>query len=83
MQHMGAEYQSHEGITPAYFFRHMGLLHHTAAQGDQQMRLTTLQRLQGAHIAEHPVLCMLPHRAGVEQNKIRLFRRLCKTEAFP
>ena len=45
------------------------------------MRPPALDHFQGAHIAEHAVLSVFPHRTGVEKNKIRLVRPLGKTEA--
>ena len=49
------------------------LLHHTAAQGNDEFGVAVFDVLERADVAEHPVLGVFPHGAGVEENEVRLF----------
>ena len=71
-----AEHQVHKGVTLAQLVHHGGLLGHAAAQADDEPGLFLLEALQRAHIAEHPLLGVLAHGAGVEEDEVRLFRRV-------
>ena len=44
----------------------MLLLRHAAANADDEPRIFFLELFQRADVAEHPLLCMLAHRTGVE-----------------
>ena len=63
-----AEHEVHIGVALAQLFHHMLLVGHASAQADDQAGLFLLEALEGAHIAEHPLLGVLTHSAGVEQN---------------
>ena len=78
---MGAEDQIHKGVALPQFLRHMLLLDHAPAKTDDQPRMAALEIFQRPHVAEHPVLRMLPHRAGVKKDQIRLLRPLGEAEA--
>ena len=58
------------GIALAQLFYHMFLVGHAAAQADHQAALFLLQALQCTHIAEHALLGVLPHGAGVEEDEV-------------
>ena len=57
------------GIALAQLFHHMLLVGHAAAQADHQAALFLLQALQCTHIAEHALLGVLSHGAGVEEDE--------------
>lgn len=59
----------------------MLLLHHAAAASDYNARIFKLVGFEHAHIAENPVLSMLAHGAGVENNKLSLCAFLRKAIA--
>lgn len=61
--------------------RHPGLLGHAAAQADHLLRILLLGVGQGAQVAEHPVLRVLPDGAGVQEHQIGLLRVLGEGEA--
>ncbi len=63
---MSAEYQTDKRKAVVYAVRNVLLLHHTAAERDQNLRMTALQILERAYISEHPVLGVLANGAGVE-----------------
>ena len=69
------------GIGLADPLRHPGLLGHAAAQGDDLLRVLLFRVGQGAQVAEHPVLRVLPDGAGVQDHQVRLFRVLGEGEA--
>ena len=68
---MGAEHQIHMTEGFANFFRHVGLLHGAATEADDLVGLTALGVGQGAHVAQHPQLCVLPDGTGVDDDDIR------------
>ena len=78
---LGAEDQVHVAIGLADLLSHVLLLHHAAAQADELLRVAALGVDQGAHVAEHPLLGVLPDGAGVEDDEIRLLHILRQGEA--
>ena len=50
---------------------YVGLLGHTAAQADNLVWVFPLAVDQRAHVAEHPLLRVLPDGAGVDDNDVR------------
>ena len=46
----------------------MGLLHHAAAQADDLVGVAALGMGQGPYVAQHPLLGVLPHGAGVDDH---------------
>ena len=68
-----AEDEIHMGIARADFVGDGLLLHHTAAQGNDELGVAVFDGLKRADVAEHPVLGVFPHGAGVEENEVRLF----------
>ena len=62
--------QVHIGVAAAQFFHHLLLVGHAAAQPDDEARLFLLEALEGPHVAEHPLLGVLPHGAGVEEDQV-------------
>ena len=80
-QGLGAEHQIHVGIGLFDPLRHSGLLGHAAAQADHLLRILLLGVGQGAQVAEHPVLRVLPDGAGVQEHQIGLLRVLGEGEA--
>ena len=65
-----AEHQIHIGVALAQLFHNVFLVGHAAAQSDDEAGLFFLKALQRAHVAEHPLLGVLTHGAGVEQNQV-------------
>ena len=65
-----AKHKVNIGIALAQLFHHMFLVGHTAAQADHQAALFLLQALQCTHIAEHALLGVLTHGAGVEEDEV-------------
>ena len=51
----------------------MLLVGHAAAQADDEAGLFFLEPFQRAHVAEHPLLSVLTHSAGIEQNQVSIF----------
>ena len=74
----GAEHEIDEGIAPADLFRHVRLLHHAAAERNDHIPLFRLDGLERADVAVNPVLGVFAHRAGIEQNEIRILPRIGK-----
>ena len=62
---MRAEHQIYQRIGFFDALGDPGLLGHAAAQGDDHLRVFLFRVGQGAQIAEHPVLGVLPDGAGV------------------
>ena len=56
----------------------MLLVGHTAAQADDQAGLFFLKALQRAHVAEHPLLGVLTHGAGIEQDQVGILRLIAQ-----
>ena len=75
------EDQIHIGIALAQLFHHMLLVGHAAAQADHQAGLFLLEALQGTHVAEDPLLGVLPHGAGVEEDQVRVLRLVAQAVA--
>ena len=69
------------GIALAQLFYHMFLVGHAATQADHQAALFLLQALQCTHIAEHALLGVLPHGAGVEEDEICILRLIAQAVA--
>ena len=69
---MGAEHQIHHRVGFFDLLRHVLLLHHAPADGDNLLRLIFLCVVQRAHIAQHPHLRVLPDGAGVHHDHVRL-----------
>ena len=65
-----AKHQIHIGVTLAQLFHNVLLVSHAAAQADDETGLFFLEPLQRAHVAEHPLLGVLAHGAGVEQDQV-------------
>ena len=65
-----AEHKVHIGIALAQLFHHVLLVGHASAQADDQARLFFLESLQGTYVAEHTLLGMLTHGAGVEEDQV-------------
>ena len=51
----------------------MLLVGHAAAQTDDKAAFFLLETLQRAHVAEHALLGVLAHGAGVEQDEVGIF----------
>lgn len=81
MNDVGAEDEAHEGIAFPEFFRDVILLRHAAAHADEHIRAAAFERLEGADVAENPILGMLPDGASVEQDEIRVVGLLGEAEA--
>ena len=69
---VGAEDQVHMPEGLPQFFRDVGLLSHAAAQADDLVGVFPLGVGQRAHIAQHPLLGVLPDGAGVDDDDRRL-----------
>ncbi len=63
------------------FLRHMGLLGHAAAQTDQGVRVPALHVDQSSHVAEDPLLGVLPDGAGVDDDDPGLLLVVGEAEA--
>ena len=59
----------------------MFLVGHTTAEADDETGLFLFQSLEGAHVAEHSLLGVFPHRAGVEEDEVCILRFLTKAVA--
>ena len=80
---MGAKDQVHVAIGLADLLGHMLLLHHAAAQTDELLRVAALGVDQSTHVAQHPLLGVLPDGAGVDDDNAGLLRVIGKTKAHP
>ena len=69
---MGAEDQIHDPVGFFQLFRHVGLLHHAAADRDDLVGVALLGVVQCAHIPQHPLLRVLSDGAGVEDHHVGL-----------
>ena len=58
------------------------LARHAAAHADDQVRIRFLQLARAAEVGEDFFLRFFAHRAGVEENDVRVFRRVGLDEAF-
>ena len=54
----------------AQLVRHMLLLGHAAAQADDLFRVAPLTVNQSAHVAQHPLLGVLPDGAGIDDDEV-------------
>ena len=59
----------------------MLLVGHAAAQADDEAGLFFLKALQRAHVAEHPLLGVLTHGAGVEQDQVGILGLIAQAVA--
>ena len=81
MQRMGAEHQPDKRKAVIDTVGDMFLLHHAAAERNQNLRVLSFEIFKRADVSEHSVLGMLADCAGVEQNKIRFVWRVHKIKA--
>ena len=65
----------------AQLFHHVLLVGHTAAEADDEAGLFFFQSLEGTHVAEHSLLGVFPHRAGVEEDEVCILRFLAQAVA--
>ena len=59
----------------------MLLVGHASAQANDQAGLFLLEALEGTHIAEHPLLGVLTHSAGVEEDQVGVLRLVAQAVA--
>ena len=59
----------------------MGLLGHASADTDDEPRIALLELFQRTDVAEHPMLGVFPHRAGIEQDEVRLLHVVTDAKA--
>ena len=76
-----AEHQIHIGVALAQLFHNVFLVGHAAAQSDDEAGLFFLKALQRAHVAEHPLLGVLTHGAGVEQDQVGILGLIAQAVA--
>ena len=76
---MRAKHQIYNRIGFFDLFRHMFLLHHTAANSNNLLRIRFFGMVECSDVSENAHLCMLPHCAGVYDDDIRIKFILCKT----
>ena len=69
---MRAEYEIDNRIGFFYFFSHVLLLHHAAADGDYLVGVILLCVVQRADVAENAHLGVLAHGAGVDDDDVGL-----------
>ena len=69
------------GVAFAHLFHDLLLIGHAAAQPDQKARFFLLEALEGPDVAEDPLLGVLPHGAGVEEDQVGLFRGVAQAVA--
>jgi hypothetical protein len=70
MERLRAEHEIH--VWRALHDRRAFLARHAAADADDEIGLLALQELHAAEIVEHALLRLFAHRAGVEQQNVRL-----------
>ena len=80
-QGVGAEDQIHVAVGLPDFLGGLGLLHHAPAQADELFRVAALHVDQGASVAQHPLLGVLPDGAGVDDDDPGLLLVLGEAEA--
>ncbi len=80
-QHLGAKDQVHMAVGFLHLLGHVGLLGHAAAQADELAGVAPLHMHQGPHVAQHPLLGVLPDGAGVDDDDIGLLLVLGKAIA--
>ena len=71
-QHVGAEHQVHVAEGLFDLVGHVLLLGHAAAHADDLVRVAALHVDQGAQVAQHPLLRVLPDGAGVQDDDLGL-----------
>ena len=69
---MRAEHDVDERERRADALRHVRLLHHAAADGDEHRGIAALDVFQRADVAVDTVLSVLADRTGIEEDEIRL-----------
>ena len=69
---MRAEHEIHHAEALFQLLGHAGLLHHAAADRDEQVRVLRLGVDERAHVAQHAHLRVLAHGAGVDDYQISL-----------
>ena len=69
---VGAEDQIHKGIALFDPLHLVGLLHHAAAQAHNGPRMALLPAPGLSQVAVDLQVCILPHRAGVVEDQVRL-----------
>ena len=69
---VGAKDQIHKGITFFQLFNHRFLLHHAAAESNLHTRSAPFQSIQLPKPSIDALICVVPHCAGVENDKIRI-----------
>ena len=70
-------------VTLLDFFRHMRFAHHAAADKNSLAGMAALGMHQRAEIAQHPLLGMFAHRAGIDDNQVcTLFRIRSESASF-
>ena len=72
VQIVGAKSQINEAVLLQNLLCHFGLLHHAAADSDDQMGLFFFQFLEPRHVAQGAPLGIIAHTAGVEDDKVRV-----------
>ena len=80
-KHMGTKDQVHVAVGFPDFLGHLGLLGHAPAQADQGIRVAALHVDQGPHVAEDPLLGVLPDGAGVDDDDPGLLLAVGEAEA--
>ena len=80
VQRLRAEHQV--DVRRARDDRRAFLARHAAAHADDQVRIRFLQLAHAAEVGEDFFLRLFAHRAGVEENDVRVFRRVGLDEAF-
>ena len=69
---MGAENDIHKCIDVFYFLNLFFFLHHTAAHGNDHIRILLFVRLQSAQTSVHTDIGIFPHGTGIIIDKIRV-----------
>ena len=78
---VGAKHQVHMAVGLLHPLAHPLLLGHAPAQADDLLRVLLLRVGQKAQVAEHPLLGVLPHGAGIQDDQVGLLGVLRKGEA--
>ena len=78
---MRPEDEIHHAVGVFELVRHVLLLHHAAAHGDDLVGVRRLGVGQRADVPEHALLGVLAHGAGVENHEVRLRAVIRKAEA--
>ena len=70
---MSSENEIDKGIAFSDLFNYSFLLHHTAAEGNYQIRVGLFQSLDRTDIAVDTILCVFTDGTGVVKDKVCLF----------